>query len=182
MKVKVSKFLSYLLRHHPERYNLILDNFGYANLKVVLNILNNRFKNTEIDKGYIEDLIQTSSKKRFEIFEDKIRALYGHSIKEKIHMKISENLPKILYHGTTEKAYKSIRKEGLKRKNRQYVHLTEDKETAYKVGKRRTNSPIILEINVESASNHSTDFYKSGNMYLADFISAKFINILEKDE
>ena len=47
--------------------------------------------------------------------------------------------PDILYHGTAEKYIESIRKEGILKKNRNYVHLSIDIETAIKVGSRHGN-------------------------------------------
>lgn len=90
-------------------------------------------------------------------------------------MKESRDLPSILYHGTSLKAYNTIKTEGLITKKRQYVHLSDTIETAIVVGKRKTNSPIILKIEVTSALNEGIKFYKSGDMYLADYIPFKFI-------
>jgi putative RNA 2'-phosphotransferase len=177
--VKISKFLSYILRHNPKKFGIQLDPRGYADLGAVLNILNERFTNVEIDKNLIHDLIRKSDKKRFEINERGIRAFYGHSIDKKISMTETKNPPEKLYHGTTSWSYKNIKKEGLKSKGRQYVHLSQDLKTARKVGKRRTNNPLILEINVNRALKDGVKFYKSGDMYLADAIPPKYLNKLK---
>jgi len=176
--VKISKFLSYVLRHNPERFGIQLDSRGYADLGAVLKILNEKFTNVEIDKDLIKDLIRKSDKKRFEINNKTIRAFYGHSINKKINMAEIKNPPDKLYHGTTKWSYKKIKHEGLKSKGRQYVHLSQDLKTARKVAKRRTNNPIILEINVNQALKNGVKFYKSGDMYLADTIPSDYLNIL----
>ena len=173
--IGISKFLSYILRHGPQKVGLELDSDGYANLNTVLIILNKKFRELTITRQTLEDIIKQSEKRRFEIVNSKIRAFYGHSINEKIRMKESRNLPSILYHGTSLKAYDSINTEGLIRKTRQYVHLSDTIETAIMVGKRKTNNPLILKIDVKSALNEGIKFYKSGDMYLADFIPSKFI-------
>ena len=80
--------------------------------------------------------------------------------------------------GTTFKAFKIIKAEGLRRKGRQYVHLSDNIETAILVGKRRTNAPVILEIDVKAAQEGGIRFYKSGDMYLADYINPKYISRL----
>ncbi|MFW9973431.1 MAG: RNA 2'-phosphotransferase, partial [Candidatus Odinarchaeota archaeon] len=95
LDVKISKFLSFVLRHDPDKYNLVLDTNGYADLKTILNILSNRFKNEKISKQTIESMIQNSDKKRFEIVEDKIRAFYGHSIEKRINFEESSSVPSI---------------------------------------------------------------------------------------
>lgn len=175
LDVKISKFLSFVLRHDPDKYNLVLDTNGYADLKTILNVLSNRFKNEKISKQTIESMIQNSDKKRFEIVEDKIRAFYGHSIEKRIYFEESSSVPSILYHGTTEKAYKKILKEGLTKQNRQYTHLTDNVRDAILVGKRRATLPVILEIDVLKAQEMGINFYKSGDMFLADYIPPEFI-------
>ncbi len=183
--VKLSKFLSFILRHHPEKYNIKLDDQGYANLTEVLIVLNNRFKSQGITLNTLNEMIKKSGKKRFEIRNNKIRAYYGHSIEKKIKIpKLKENeYPKELYHGTTEKAFKKIKNEGIMKKERQYVHLSKDIKTAIKVGKRRTKNPLILKIDMDEAKKEGVNFYKSGDIFLADYIPAQCISLVyEKHE
>ncbi len=173
--IRISKFLSYILRHHPDKFNLKLDKNGYADLTTVLNLLSNRFKDEKILKETIEFMIQNSKKTRFEIVEDKIRAFYGHSIEKKIDFKETSAVPSILYHGTTKKACKKILQEGITKQNRQYVHLSDKVRDAVIVGKRRTPIPTILEIDVIKAQESGIKFYQSGDMFLADYIPPEFI-------
>ena len=77
----------------------------------------------------IEGIISSSDKKRFEIIHNKIRAVYGHSLNNKLEMRKSEPLD-ILYHGTARRFVNNIKSIGLTRKGRQYVHLSSDKDTA----------------------------------------------------
>jgi putative RNA 2'-phosphotransferase len=177
---QISKFLSYILRHHPEKFNLSLDKKGFAKIRDILIILNRKYKTQKIDTNFIKELIKKSDKKRFEIVEDKIRAFYGHSIKNKIRMHKVDQVPINLFHGTSLNRYQKIKREGLKRKKRQYVHLSESVETAYSVGKRKTNQPVILIIDSVSAQKHAIPFYKSGDMYLADYIPPKYISLYQE--
>lgn len=177
--MRVSKFLSYLLRHNPHKYSLKLDEKGFADLEKVVKIVRKQFPNLKISEGFLTDLIKNSDKKRFEISEGKIRAYYGHSIDKKIRMSPLSNPPETLYHGTTNKAFKRIQKEGLKSKGRQYVHLSKDITTAKQVGKRRTSDPVILVIEVEKAINDGIVFYKSGDMYLSEHIPENYISKID---
>jgi putative RNA 2'-phosphotransferase len=84
--------------------------------------------------------------------------------------------PDILYHGTVERFIQSIRTNGLRKGNRQYVHLSKDRETAKNVGNRRGNA-IILEIQAEKMISEGFLFYLSENkVWLTDFVPAKYIN------
>lgn len=63
-------------------------------------------------------MIENSDKKRHELVDGKIRAIYGHSIPKKI-VKESTEPPVILYHGTASRFIKSIKDKGLLPKGRQ---------------------------------------------------------------
>ena len=168
--IKVSKFLSYILRHNPEKYGIQLDSKGYTDLDNILSLLNSKFLTLKIDRTFLSKLINASNKIRFELNENMIRAYYGHSIQKKIHFPELKYPPNILYHGTTKQNSIKIFQEGLKSKGRQYVHLSDNIHIAKQVAKRRTNIPIILEIDVQKALDKGIKFYKSGDMYLSDGI------------
>jgi len=180
--IKISKFLSFILRHGPNKVGLELDSNGFADLNAVLKVLNHRFKNFKVTRHTIEEIIEQSEKKRFQIENSKIRAFYGHSIDDKIIMKLAVDLPPILFHGTNLRAYNAIKTEGLIKKKRQYVHLSDNMETAILVGKRTSSKPIIVKIDAKSAQNGGVKFYKSGDMYLADYIPPKFIKKVNSEK
>lgn len=173
---KLSKFLSFVLRHHPEQYDLELDEEGF----VLLDDLLGRLKDTKHSWAKIEDieeLISEVERKRFEIRGNKIRALYGHSVKVKIE---GSFCPKnLLYHGTSPEELPKILTDGLCPMGRQFVHLSKEKETAYAVGKRHHPEPVILEIDSEKASKSGIDFFDRGKVVLSERISPEFIKPLE---
>jgi putative RNA 2'-phosphotransferase len=174
--IKLSKFLSFVLRHHPEEYNLELDEEGFALLSDLLEALKNtRHSWAEIKD--IEKLISEGEKKRFEIKGDKIRALYGHSVKVKIE---NSFCPKgFLYHGTSPDNLSEILTHGLSQMGRQFVHLSKDKETACRVGKRHHPQPVILEIDAGVACKKGVNFFDRGEVVLSEKIPPEFIKALE---
>jgi len=174
---KLSKYLSYILRHHPEKADLELDRKGFTRLDSLLGSLDNT-KYSWAGKSDIEYLIKNSNKERFEIKSNKIRALYGHSVE--VNIKDSTEPPTLLYHGTSPNSLDSILEEGLKSMNRQYVHLSKSKDEAYKVGKRHHNNPIILEIEAKSAWKEGIEFFEKPDVVLAKNIPPKYISIYEK--
>ena len=113
---KLSHILSYALRHNPWKYDLVLDKEGWTSVNELLIALplhhhhhSNRWLR-HIEKQNLEEMIARSDKVRFEIKDDKIRALYGHSyyssgLFTKIQ-KIPSKPPDILYHGTSPSAAK----------------------------------------------------------------------------
>lgn len=173
---KLSKEISYALRHAPWEYELELDNEGFVPVEQLINAVNESGKyDRPVVLSDLEHIIEVSDKKRHEIHGDKIRALYGHSVP----MHISKEPvipPDILYHGTTHKALDAIMNTGLKPMGRQYVHLSVDTETAVQVGKRRDNDPVILKIDALKAYNDGVRFYKGNDkVILADHVPQQYI-------
>lgn len=174
--LKLSKTMSYALRHAPDEFNIKLNNNGWTNLNLFLEALRSHHKTfKDITLEDILDVVKNDEKGRYEVSNGNIRAVYGHSTKDKI-LKKSTKPPKYLYHGTTSNFSKIILTEGLKPKQRQYVHLSQDIETATNVGLRRTNNPVILQVNSQEAFNNGVKFYKETNgIWLADYIPAKYL-------
>ena len=65
---------------------------------------------------------------------------------------------------------------GLLPQNRQYVHLSQDVETAMSVGKRRDGKPCILVIDAKTAWADGLGFYLGNEkVWLADVVPARYI-------
>lgn len=177
--LKLSKEVSYALRHAPWEYELELDEEGFTSIKSLLSSLDETgHYDHQLTKDDLEEMIRHSDKKRHEIIEDRIRALYGHSIP--MHLKKSPIIPPdTLYHGTTHKALYLIKEKGLLPMNRQYVHLSKDVQIANSVGKRRDDNPIILVINAKKAFENQIKFYEGNDkVILADYIPREYIQNL----
>jgi putative RNA 2'-phosphotransferase len=173
----LSKEISYALRHAPQEYVLTLDEQGWAQVEDLINALKKRQEYSALTAQDIADMIQASEKKRHELVSNRIRALYGHSTEDKIK-KDAIRPPDILYHGTPHKFLQKILEQGLIPKDRQYVHLSQDKETAIAVGKRRDTDPVVLRINAVTAWKDGLKFYHGNDtIWLADGIPAKYISL-----
>lgn len=66
---------------------------------------------------------------------------------------------------------------GLLPMDRQYVHLSADKETAKFVAMRRMGEIVILKIEAQEAFKSGISFYKEeNNIWLSEVIPSKYIN------
>jgi len=172
---ELSKEVSYALRHAPWEYELEMDESGGVPLEQLLFSLHQTSKWEDVAKEDLIEMIERSEKKRHEIYDDKIRAFYGHSIPMKI-VKEEKMPPNILYHGTARRFMDSISEKGLLPRSRQYVHLSQGIATAEIVGKRRDNNPQILVIDSLSAWNDGIKFYYGNEkVWLADMVPSKYI-------
>lgn len=168
--------MSGLLRHFPEDYNLEYDDNGWFALdEVVLCIKNNKDKN--ISESDIVNIVNKDSKGRYELKDDKIRAIYGHSINVEIDKNNTDNIPEKLYHGTPKYNIDSIMKEGLQPQSRQKVHLTDSINEAKQVGKRHTNDIVLLSIDVNELSKNGYEINNpsGGSVYTVSKVPAKYI-------
>ena len=150
----VSKFIALILRHKPETIGITLDEHGWANVgELIAGIARQQPFTMEM----LEEIVRTDNKQRYSFNEDKtlIRANQGHSIP--VDVELPEKLPPaILYHGTGTKYTESINEQGLIPKSRLYVHLSQDYETAVKVGQRH-GKPFVYKVD---AGRMSADGYK----------------------
>lgn len=173
--MKLSKELSYALRHAPWEYELELDEEGCVEIPQLLVALHESPGWRNVTEEDLEKMIAGSEKKRHEMSAGRIRALYGHSIPQKI-TKIAAEPPRWLYHGTPGRAVASIMEHGLQPRQRQYVHLSADIDTARQVGQRRDNQPVILRVQAEQAAREGVLFYHGNdNIWLADVVPARYI-------
>lgn len=157
----ISKFISYILRHNPSAVGIELDAHGWADVNALIEGVckTGRFLNMQM----LEEIVKNDNKQRFSFNDDrtKIRANQGHSIEVDVEMKVCPP-PDILYHGTAEKYIESIRENGILKGNRNYVHLSKDKETAIKVGARHGKA-IVLKIDTRQMYADGYIFLLSAN-------------------
>jgi putative RNA 2'-phosphotransferase len=143
-RTKVSKFLSFVLRHEPGAIGIQLDRRGWVDIGELLRQC--QAHGHEISRAVLEEVVATSPKRRFAISEDglQIRANQGHSTEVDLDYEAATP-PEILFHGTIAANLDSIRSRGLERMQRHHVHLSPDPETARVVGARR-GKPVVLRI------------------------------------
>lgn len=177
---KVSRYLSYLLRHKPEDLNLNIDKNGWVSVKELLEKINETKYTLTLQD--LSNIVETDNKGRYSFRDDKktyIRANQGHSTTQVNLDFKKENPPDILYHGTSKSYLSSIRKTEIKPMTRQYVHLSSDIETATKVGARH-GEVVVIEIDAKKMFEDGFDFFISDNgVWLTKVVSPKyFLNII----
>lgn len=173
--IKLSEEISYALRHAPWEYELEMDEEGWVPVGQLLDSLQRSEKWKNVSEEDLSRVIEKSEKKRHEMKDGKIRAFYGHTIPMKI-LKEEKMPPDILFHGTARRFLESIREKGLLPQGRQYVHLSQDMETAEIVGKRRDDKPSILVIEAKKAWDSGVKFYIGNEkVWLAERIPFSYV-------
>ncbi|MEO7718809.1 MAG: RNA 2'-phosphotransferase [Capsulimonas sp.] len=176
---ELSKHLSLVLRHRPEKYHLTLDPEGFVLLADLIAGMRTLGRWARVTEEQIREVVRDSDKQRYEIVGDKIRARYGHSVAEAVSYEPILP-PDILYHGTSRRVLDAIRSEGLRPMNRQYVHLSSEIEQARIVGARHDARPVILTVRAGEAHTAGVKFYNpEPRLYLADLVPREFIDFGE---
>ena len=172
--MKISKKLSYILRHNPDQYNIVLDEWGYGSIEALCHAL-------MINAIELNSVITCDSKRRYSYSPDgkKIKANQGHSIKID-HQFEAIKPPKYLYHGSSMKSNSDILKSGINKMNRHHVHLSQDAITAKAVGKRH-GEPIVYTIDTEKMYADGFKFFESKNfVWLTDNIPMRYISSIAR--
>lgn len=172
---RISKFLSFILRHEPQSIGLTLDDQGWAVVDELLRQA--KLHDHPITLDQLMTVIKTNDKQRFTLSADqqRIRAAQGHTLTSvQIDYTPTPPPPK-LYHGTASRFMKSIQQQGLKPKQRHHVHLTESVDTARSVGSRY-GLPVILQVDTAAMLEAGFTFYLSDNqVWLAQEVPARFL-------
>jgi putative RNA 2'-phosphotransferase len=171
---RISKRMSYVLRHAPQTAGLTLDENGWVTVDRLAIALG-------LDRPTIDWVVANNDKRRFAIQTgpdgvDRIRASQGHTVKIDLGL-APVPPPDTLFHGTHARNRDSIRADGLVKRQRQHVHLSKDEQTAFAVGQRRgPDRVVILRIDAARMARDGYAFYRSANgVWLTDHVPSDYI-------
>lgn len=172
--VKVSKYLSKHLRHQPERLGLKLEPGGWVRVDELLAAC--RAHNFSVTRAELDEVVALNDKQRFSFdpTREMIRANQGHSVEVDLQLEAKEP-PRLLYHGTGERAAESISTNGIRRMARHHVHLSCDVETAARVGARH-GRPTVFEVDAAAMHRDGHQFYVSANgVWLVESVPPEYL-------
>jgi putative RNA 2'-phosphotransferase len=177
--VKLSRFMSYVLRHRPDVIGIELDEAGWADVDELIQRMQEAGK--RVDRARLQEVVETNDKRRFSLSEDgrRIRAAQGHSIPVMLGLEPTEP-PAELFHGTASRFLDAILGEGLVPKGRRHVHLSADRRTAVEVG-RRHGRPVVLRVASGSMAEQGAVFYLADNgVWLCEKVEPRFLVVLDE--
>ena len=172
-------FLSYVLRHAPQRLGLTMDNHGWVSVVQLLEAIEKDGQYT-CDMATLQFTVATDDKGRFRLSPDltQIKACQGHSVPW-VEPEVSIlSPPSVLYHGTTTQAYEKIKASGaILKMSRHAVHLHADKAIAWSSGTRWGGcTPVLLVIDAQQMSRDGIVFGRTENMvWCVPAVDVKYI-------
>lgn len=177
--IAVGRYLAAILRHKaiPDQIGLMHDPQGWLEIDAIIEKSSGLRKVPPLSVEMIDLAVRTCDKQRYVISEDRkrIRARQGHSFA--VDLGLAPVMPpKLLYHGTVERFFSSIMREGLTPQQRQHVHLTQDLQTALTVGGRRKGEVIVLKVDTQAMLADGHAFYRSENgVWLCDRVPSEYL-------
>ncbi|HEY1236393.1 MAG TPA: RNA 2'-phosphotransferase [Candidatus Binatia bacterium] len=171
---RISRFLTYILRHRPQDYPLVFDERGFVDWRDIVQLVQERYY--DVTEEQIRAVVVDSEKNRFQLEGEKVRATYGHSFPVDLEQQRAEP-PETLYYGTARDLAQSMLRNGLKPRDRQYVHLSISAQEAEAVARRHDPSPAVIVVHARAAHEGGTRFYRSGPLFLTENVPPRFLSV-----
>jgi putative RNA 2'-phosphotransferase len=176
--VRVSKRLSFVLRHRPDSVGLALDAAGWADVGALLAAL--AAHGLPLTRADLDRVVAGNDKRRF-AYDDSgthIRASQGHSVPVALGY-APERPPDVLFHGTPVANLPAVLAEGLRPGRRHAVHLSVDEGTARTVGERRGRA-AVLRVDAAGLAAAGAVFTRSANgVWLVDAVPPAHLAVLD---
>ena len=172
--IKLSKFLSLILRHKPQTVGLCLDEKGWADVGELIDLVSQQ--GIHISRELLEEIVGDSEEKSFVFNADKskIRSYQEQSPKADLAL-ISEQPPQYLVYCTTTRFLATMRSQGLIPGNQSHVQLSSDKLAAIQLGQRYGQS-IVLTVKAAEMFQAGHPFYRSEQgLWLAETVPPWYI-------
>ncbi|KAH3759330.1 tRNA 2'-phosphotransferase 1 [Pelomyxa schiedti] len=173
-EVKLSKSLSWMLRHGAVQAHVPIGADGFALVDDVLT--HNRFRGVTVDD--VRRIVENNNKQRFALETRNgklyIRANQGHSIDvPELALTPIANAASypVVVHGTYRKFWPQIKATGLSKMSRNHVHCAKGLSGGNVISGMRGTCDTFIFINLERALSEGLQFFESANgVILCDHI------------
>lgn len=166
--VKLSKSLSWLLRHGAEKEGLPLEEGGFVDVEKILKL--KQFRTYTVED--IQTVVNNNDKKRFSTRLKsnilQIRANQGHSLpvteEGLLTMLTEETCPQAVFHGTYLSKLQLIQETGLSRMKRNHVHFAPKRPgDGSVISGMRKDCEVFIMVDTILAMRDGLKFYVSDN-------------------
>lgn len=166
--------MRYILGHRPDEFGLVPEKDGFVTYKEFLWAIHEEPGWGYVRKGHINEVLLGKDRALFQAEENRIRARERHW-----HLDLdnqSQTPPKILFVAVRRRAHPVLMEKGLTAMEGKYLVFSPDQEMAMRIGRRREQRPVELEIMAASAAEEGIAFYPFGDLFLANQVPARFVN------
>jgi len=164
----------YILGYRPDEFGLVPDPDGYIPYKELLQAIHEEPGWGYVRQGHFNEILMGNDRVLFQWDEKRIRTL-----KRDWQLDLEtplDNLPKTLFIAVRRRAHPHVMEKGLKSSPDKYLPLSQDKEMALRIGRRRDQNPVMLEVMAHQAEQVGIPFYAAGDLFLTREIPTDFIS------
>ena len=137
----LGRVLTGILRHFPDRYGLEMESHGWVSLPAIVRAVSQKHPAYHwLRVMHLVAIAETDAKGRYEVRDERIRAMYGHTVDVELDLP-TENIPDRLFFPVTPDEAAIVLEVGLKPSDRKRVHLSKTAEDARAAGSVRTPRP-----------------------------------------
>ncbi len=165
--------LAYMLGRRPYEFGLVPDETGFIMFRDILQALHEEPGWGYVRQGSINEILMGEDRGLFETAEGRIRAVERAWASD---WEDRAELPsKILFLGIRRKAHPVVMDRGLRMIEGSRYIMSPDRAMAERIGRRRDQQPVILEIMAEAAGSEGVPIRRFGGLFLAEEIPVRFI-------
>ncbi|MBI3722672.1 RNA 2'-phosphotransferase, partial [bacterium] len=178
--VRLSKLLSFVLRHLPDALGLVLDKEGWADLDALVERLNASGRlEASLDKAALVAFVEGEGASRFSVDGGRMRARAGHTAEGvALARPVPATPPEFLFFGAPrERASRWLSSRGLDAESGRSLRLHESERTARRtaLGGRRGKARVVV-IEAQRASRAGVVFLKGEpGVFLATEIPRRYL-------
>jgi len=178
--------LTYVLGYRPDEFGLVPNEGGFVRYRDLLKALHEENGWRHVRHSHINEMLMGRDRALFEAENDRIRSRERHWV---LNTDNDLPLPGLLYTPVRKRAHPVVMERGLKAESNAYMALSTDRKMALRMGRRKDQHPVLLEIPAAAAGKKGVLIFPFGDLYLAPEIPAHFIagpfpskDLVEKEE
>lgn len=170
----LARFLVYVLGHRPDEFGLLPDAEGYVGLKELLKAIHEEPEWRHVRQGAVNEILMGRHRGLFALDGNRIRAVERHW-QPPGSGPPSPVVPKTLYTAVRRRAHAVVMEKGLKPHQEPFLLLSEKREAALRIGRRRDPEPIVLEIRAAASTGKGGVYYAFESLFLSPAVRPEFI-------
>ncbi|MFC1869324.1 RNA 2'-phosphotransferase [Thermodesulfobacteriota bacterium] len=169
----IGRLMVYILGHRPYEFGLVPDTEGFVTYKELVWAIHEEPGWGYVRQGNINEILSGKDRALFQSEGNRIRAV---DKRWKLDLdRPAQSLPKILFTGIRRKAHPVVLEKGLRLIEGECHVLSPGRKMAERIGKRRDQEPVLVEVMSGTALKEGVVFYPFGDLFLAREVPARYI-------
>ena len=170
----LSRLMVYILGYRPDEFGLVPPPDGYVPFKELIQTIHEEPDLGYVRQSHFNEILMGNDRSLFEWDTKRIRAK-----KREWTLNLESPIdapPKILFIAVRRRAHPHIMEKGLMSNPDKFLPLSQEKELAMRIGRRRDQNPVLIEVMALQAKISGIPFYPFGHLLLAEKIPLGYIS------